>query len=1077
VPSPPAAGDEATLRAVEAQGNLDHGELLRLTADVGRTLISRGSIRERIERCAGTLIRTLGFGAVMVWVADAGEGQLLLLSGRERTGPLVGVPEAQPATAAIARLMGTTTPGRVVAEPDDAVGAWARSRGYLDLWWWPLAIADRSIGGLVALSERDLDAELVDVIAVLAGEIASALDRDWAYEELLRAVTRDERRRSTLARAASQAQALQDLTSALSAAVTFEDVAHVVLEHARVPVGARHASLGIVSDDRTAVHLFQRTAGGSGDPRWRDFALDLRMPMTDAARSGHLVVIESPEAMREQYPEIAEPVLQTGLSATAIAPIRSANGQVVAALGFAWNESHPFGRDDAVVVRTVTILCRQALERARLYDAEQQSRERLQRLQELTALLSRAVTLDDVLDVIAFDGIRLLGADHTRVLVPNAEGTSLDVVRAEDPGRIGTYSMPVDAPAVSAEAYRTAEIVWVTTGEEMERFPASPVGDDWNFNAVAAVPLVTDGDVLAVWALGFVRAVALTDERRRLSELFGEQAAQALRRAHHHAADALARQRAEERQEVAARLSQALTTADVAAALAEGAVNTFSATRGLVMLEDRDQPGWLTIAGQWGYPQPALDAWGRTPIAAPTPAGEVLRTGRAVYAGSRDELTGRWPDFGPTITTAGAQACAVVPLRFGGDTVGVLWLGFDVPTELSVADKVAVAGLAAEAGQALVRARRFDLEREVAITLQRSLLDRRVPDHERVEVAVRYQASTEGIEVGGDFYDIVALADGGLALVVGDVVGHGIKAAATMGQLRSATDALIRSGHGPAQLLSQLDEITGTLPDARLATMACVLLDPRAGRARYAVAGHPPPILRHADGHTTLLDGARSTPLGVDDDSPRSESTFEMDPGATVFLYTDGLVERRGEIIDRGIERLSDAVGRYLEFASASLCDQIVTASMQGSVQTDDIALVAASLLRVPRFVDQIPGTPDGLAEARAHLRDWLLAASVGGDEVSDVLLAFGEAVANAVEHGHRANGRPVQVSARIEGDDVLTITVRDEGSWRPRSGGGEPHRGHGLVIMRTLMDVEIDSDERGTAIQMRRRLGHPSAM
>jgi anti-sigma regulatory factor (Ser/Thr protein kinase) len=196
-----------------------------------------------------------------------------------------------------------------------------------------------------------------------------------------------------------------------------------------------------------------------------------------------------------------------------------------------------------------------------------------------------------------------------------------------------------------------------------------------------------------------------------------------------------------------------------------------------------------------------------------------------------------------------------------------------------------------------------------------------------------------------------------------------------------------------------------------------------------------------------------------------------------VFLYTDGLVERRGEIIDRGIERLSDAVGRYLEFASASLCDQIVTASMQGSVQTDDIALVAASLLRVPRFVDQIPGTPDGLAEARAHLRDWLLAASVGGDEVSDVLLAFGEAVANAVEHGHRANGRPVQVSARIEGDDVLTITVRDEGSWRPRSGGGEPHRGHGLVIMRTLMDVEIDSDERGTAIQMRRRLGHPSAM
>ncbi len=438
---------------------------------------------------------------------------------------------------------------------------------------------------------------------MLAGEIAAALDRDWAYEELLRAVTRDERRRSTLARAASQAQALQELTSALSAAVTFEDVAHVVLEHARVPVGARYASLGIVSDDRSAVHLFQRTADGTGEPRWRDFSLEQRTPMTDAARSGHLVVVESPAAMREQYPEIAEPVLRTGLSATAIAPIRAANGQVVAALGFAWNESHPFDRDDAVVVRTVTILCRQALERARLYDAEQQSRERLQRLQELTALLSRAVTLDDVLDVIAFDGIRLLGADRTRVLVPNAEGTVLDVVRAEDPGRIGTYSMPVDAPAVSAAAYRSGELVWVTTSEELVgRFPASPVGEEWTFAAVAAVPLVADGEVLAVWALGFLRPVALTDERRRLCQLFGEQAAQALRRAHHHAADALARQRAEERQEVAARLSQALTTADVAAALAEGAVTTFSATRG---------------ARDAGGPRPAGLAGHRRPVGLP----------------------------------------------------------------------------------------------------------------------------------------------------------------------------------------------------------------------------------------------------------------------------------------------------------------------------------------------------------------------------------------------------------------------------------------------------------------------------
>jgi anti-sigma regulatory factor (Ser/Thr protein kinase) len=298
-----------------------------------------------------------------------------------------------------------------------------------------------------------------------------------------------------------------------------------------------------------------------------------------------------------------------------------------------------------------------------------------------------------------------------------------------------------------------------------------------------------------------------------------------------------------------------------------------------------------------------------------------------------------------------------------------------------------------------------------------------------------------------------------------------------MGQLRSATDALIRSGHGPAQLLGQLDEITGTLPDARLATMTCVLIDGRSGQARYAVAGHPPPIVRRAEGRTELLLGGRSTPLGVTDDDPRPEATVDLRPGDTVFLYTDGLVERRGEIIDVGIERLASAVGRHLEFASATLCDRVVMASMEGSVQTDDIALVAASLLRVPRFVDQIAGTPGGLADARSRLREWLDAAGVHPDERNDILLAFGEAAANAVEHGHRANGRPVQVTARVEGDDVLTLTVRDEGAWRPRTGPGEPHRGHGLVIMRTLMDVQIETDDRGTSIRMRRRLGQTSAV
>jgi serine phosphatase RsbU (regulator of sigma subunit)/anti-sigma regulatory factor (Ser/Thr protein kinase) len=1073
--SAPGTPNPAASSPAAAVG-LDEDELMRLTAEIGRGLISRGTIGVRLERCADALMRTLGFGAVMVWVAESGAGQVLLIAGRDRTGPLADIPEVQPSTSLVGRLVATVGPARSPSDRDDVVGAWAAARGYDDLWSWPLAIADRPVGVLVALAERPLPEPVVAVTAVLAADIAAALDRDWAYEELLRAVTRDERRRSTLAKAAAQAQALQELTSALSAAVTFEDVAHVVLEQARVPVGARFSSLAIVSDDRSTLHLFHRTGGGTGDAGWRDISLGARMPMTDAARSGQLVVLENREAIREQYPELADGIEQAGLAATAIAPIRAANGQVAAALGFAWDSPHELGRDEAVVMRTVTILCRQALDRARLYDAEQQSRERLQRLQELTALLSRAVTLDDVLDVIADDGIRLLGADRTRVMLPNATRTALDVVRSEDTvtARVST---PVDAPAVSAEAFRSGELVWITSPEELaERFPTSSLATaDLTFQAIGAVPLVSDGEVLGVWALGFVRPVLLTDERQRLALLFGEQAAQALRRAYHNAADALARQRAEGRQEVVARLSQALTTADVAEALAEGATSTFGADRALVMLKDRDQPGWLSVAGQWNYPPAALDAWQSIPLSAPTPAAEVLRTGRPFFARTGAELEQRWPDLEPWWRQSGAASCAVIPLRFGGDTEGILWLGFDAPTDLTVADRVAISGLAAEAGQALARARRFDLEREVAITLQRSLLDRRLPDHPLVEVAVRYQASTEGIEVGGDFYDIVARADGSLALVVGDVVGHGIQAAATMGQLRSATDALIRSGHGPAQLLAQLDEITEALPDARLSTMACVIVEPGGESARYAVAGHPPPMVRLPDGTTSALNEARGTPLGVPGDGARTEASIALASGTTLFLYTDGLVERRGETIDDGIARLAAAVERHLEYAAPATCDLVVSAAMEGEPQNDDIALVAASRLRAPRFSSQVPGHSAGLSQGRADFRGWLTAVAVPEDERDDILLAFGEAVANAVEHGHRESGRPIQVSARLEGVDMLTVTVRDEGSWRGRSTPTDPHRGRGLGIMRALMHVQIETDERGTVIVMRRRLGGPA--
>ncbi|MDF3301465.1 SpoIIE family protein phosphatase [Streptomyces tropicalis] len=236
-------------------------------------------------------------------------------------------------------------------------------------------------------------------------------------------------------------------------------------------------------------------------------------------------------------------------------------------------------------------------------------------------------------------------------------------------------------------------------------------------------------------------------------------------------------------------------------------------------------------------------------------------------------------------------------------------------------------------------------EREVAVTLQEAMLH--VPDlaHHRNDVAVRYLPATGSLNVCGDWYDVVDLAPDLLTLAVGDVIGHGLQAAAVMGMLRSALSAAIRAQERPAQALEVLGLYARSVEGALGTTAVKVMVDSRSCLITYSSAGHPPPILAHTDGTHELLDLATDPPLGARPQHvPRPQASLHYRRGDTLVLYTDGLIERRHEDIDVGLNRLIDAVTDGAGLGAEQLADTLLARLGVASGGRDDIALIVVSL-------------------------------------------------------------------------------------------------------------------------------------
>ena len=334
-------------------------------------------------------------------------------------------------------------------------------------------------------------------------------------------------------------------------------------------------------------------------------------------------------------------------------------------------------------------------------------------------------------------------------------------------------------------------------------------------------------------------------------------------------------------------------------------------------------------------------------------------------------------------------------------------------------------------------------------------------------MAARYLPAAAEAEVGGDWYDVIPLARGGVGLVMGDVAGKGLAAASMVGQLRSALRAYALENHDPATVVEQLNRLVwAEADDSQMATLLYAVIDPADSAVRWVNAGHPAPLLVAGEAEPRFLEGGSSVPLGVLPFPTYGEVSARMDPGSTIVLYTDGLVERPGEHIDQGMARLAAGVGaapRELE----PLLDHLIGALVPAAGPPDDVALLALRNLPVSdRFSADFPTEPESLARMRELLRRWLGHAGGSAHEIAEITTACGEAATNAIEHA--GVGGPFQVSGVLVDRDV-EITVQDYGEWRAEREGDQ---GRGLALMRALMDtVEVTPTPEGTTVRLRRAL------
>lgn len=421
-------------------------------------------------------------------------------------------------------------------------------------------------------------------------------------------------------------------------------------------------------------------------------------------------------------------------------------------------------------------------------------------------------------------------------------------------------------------------------------------------------------------------------------------------------------------------------------------------------------------------------------------------------------------DPGPVIVgLSPSAALIVVKLQVATFTVaGLLIAAESHERELATRD----------AARATLESETVERERkrnhELALRIQRGLLPERPLSKPGIDIAARYEAAGDALVVGGDWYDTIDLGDDRIGLAVGDIVGHGIDAMVSMGRLRAALTALALHNDEPASLLMELDEFVGGPIGADYATVIYAIVDLRRQKVHYASAGHPPGLLVSPDGSTVWLDQGQTEPL-YGQKSKRHQASAPLEPRWSLILYSDGLVERRGESLSVGLGRLELQASRLASSTPDVMCKELFDSLVSGSPRGDDaVVLVMRNAMDGQEYHAVFEATPGELRNMRSSVRDWIAQRELPEEVGDDLLIAVGEATANCVRHAYRGTmGGDVTIRITYV-ENVVNAEVSDTGNWHDPV-DEEAYPGLGTQIIQSLTEgLNVDRTGRGTHVSFR---------
>jgi serine phosphatase RsbU (regulator of sigma subunit)/anti-sigma regulatory factor (Ser/Thr protein kinase) len=689
-------------------------------------------------------------------------------------------------------------------------------------------------------------------------------------------------------------------------------------------------------------------------------------------------------------------------------------------------------------VRALATAAAAAIDNARLFERERESAKWTKASREITTALLSGAPQTGPLQLIVNRALELSGAEQAILLVPKEPDTPASdvdaLVVAATAGRYASQvigrQVPMEGSTTGGVARRGLPLITDSFEYPIEGF--TDVGE----RSAIVMPLTADDNVLGVIAVA----------RHPQQPPFGNDYLDLVSDFARHAALALALAASREHA-LNQQLAQADTVDDALRAAAEELRRLWRASRVLTVTF----PAGTSAAGTLAPPQVVS-------VGEPAQWSDLPAQTRQVLESLRDGAL-----LTPNTTSPGTAGIALQH----PEGVLVVWIELAQQRPFTLEDQTLLTVLAGRLGQGLQRVHQVDQQRETALALQHAILGpAQLPDG----FSVRYQAASRPLQVGGDWYDIIDLEDGRIAFVVGDCVGHGLAAATVMGQVRSACRALLFDNPSPAAALAGLDRFAARLPGAPSTTAVCAVLDTATGELVYSSAGHPPPILVDADGTTRMLEDGHTIALGVRRNWPRPEARVTIPARGTLLLYTDGLVERRGRGLEVGLERLATAVQHGRAAALDELADEVMFGFAPSGGYQDDVVLL---LYRHPGPLKlDFPAHVNQLATTRTALRNWLDQVQLTPDQSMDLLVAAGEAVANAIEHGHRQTPDGTITLNATALVDRVQLTVIDTGTWKTSRPGESAHRGRGIALMRALMhDVTIDTDNTGTTVQLSARI------